>query len=202
MSVSNAWLCGPWGPSRPLLILQKSYGLPNEINLEFYLKEIITYFCIYPNFLSKRVSLLFYAINFCSLTITLSTNRLLDLTRNLSKNIYFLFFQVVCNNWNCLRNLLKVCYYEYSLCQQSIARLDYPSENFSVESGRNSRFRHETSKVIPQISTRLKYTAFARWILMHFSYPSKKIDVFSAENLSVYAVFRHIFQRWKHQFFF
>ncbi len=75
------------------------------------------------------------------------------------------------------------------------------TKNFSVESGRNRRFRHETPKVVPQILRCLKYTAFPRWILPCFSYPNKKIDVFSAENISLYTVFRHIFQRWKHQFF-
>ncbi len=68
---------------------------------------------------------------------------------------------------------------------------------FLVESGGNGRFRHETPKVILRILMRLKYTALPRWILMYFSYPRKKID----ENISLYAVFRFIFQHWKHQFF-
>ncbi len=34
-------------------------------------------------------------------------------------------------------------------------------KTFSVESGGNGRFRHETPKVILQILTRLKYTALA-----------------------------------------
>jgi hypothetical protein len=50
-------------------------------------------------------------------------------------------------------------------------------------------------KVIPPILTRLKYTGFPRRILMYFSYPSKKIDVFSAENVSLYTMFCRIFQR-------
>ncbi len=74
-------------------------------------------------------------------------------------------------------------------------------KNFLVESGRNGHFRHETPKVIPQILTCLKYTAFPRWILPYFSYPSKKLMFsvlktfhftpcftifFSAENIIFY----------------
>ena len=51
----------------------------------------------------------------------------------------------------------------YFVCLKGVRQAEreaFLEKNFSVESGRNGRFRHETPKVIPQILTCLKYTAF------------------------------------------
>jgi hypothetical protein len=56
-----------------------------------------------------------------------------------------------------LASLAKSLEINYDLAQTVTSLM----KNFLVESGGNGRFRHEMPKVIPQILTRLKYTAFS-----------------------------------------
>jgi hypothetical protein len=68
-------------------------------------------------------------------------------------------------------------------------------KKISVESGRNGRFRHETPKVIarffsPTVETPLNIK-IQQSNAVYFKHV--KIDVFSAENVSLYAVFHCIF---------
>jgi hypothetical protein len=70
-------------------------------------------------------------------------------------------------------------------------------KKFSVESGGNERFHHEMAKVIarffsPTVETPLNIK-IQRGNAVYLK--RVKIDVFSAENVSLYAVFCHIFQR-------
>jgi hypothetical protein len=64
---------------------------------------------------------------------------------------------------------------------------------FLMESGRNGGFRHETPKVIARFFSPMVETPLNIKIAVYFK--RIQIDVFSAENVSLYAVIRHIFQR-------